>query len=151
MRRAWPAALVVLVLVVVADQLSKRLVRDGIAPGDERHVLPGLRLVHSANHGIAFGLAIGGKPVTIALVALVLLALLVHFARNSDRPLLWLATGLIAGGAVGNLIDRLKYGAVTDFVQLPLWPAFNVADAAISVGVLTLIYTVTADAHRSSR
>jgi len=62
-----------------------------------------------------------------------------YFALHSTRPLLWLATGLLLGGALGNLLDRLRDDAVTDFIDLPLWPAFNLADVSITAGVLVLL------------
>ncbi len=69
-------------------------------------------------------------------------ALLIFFARHSRRPLVWLPTGLLLGGAAGNLIDRLDRGYVTDFIDLPAWPAFNVADICITLGVLSLLYVL---------
>jgi signal peptidase II len=69
-------------------------------------------------------------------------ALLVFFARHRDRPLVWLPTGLLIGGATGNLIDRLREGAVTDWFDLSWFPAFNLADVAITFGVLTLLYVL---------
>ena len=65
-----------------------------------------------------------------------------YFAMRPERPLLWLPTGMLVGGAIGNLIDRIAHGAVTDFIQLPHWPAFNVADMSITFGVLTLLYVL---------
>ena len=77
-------------------------------------------------------------------------ALLTFFATHADRPLVWLPTGLLLGGAVGNLIDRTARGAVTDFIKLPRWPAFNVADIAITFGVLALLYVLEAAASDAS-
>ncbi|HUN79162.1 MAG TPA: signal peptidase II, partial [Solirubrobacteraceae bacterium] len=97
----------------------------------------------SRNHGVAFGfLPHDGTAVTIVIV-LALLALLVYFARNAARPLIWLPTGMLVGGALGNIIDRLREGSVTDFVKLPLgWPPFNLADASITLGVLILLFVI---------
>ena len=72
----------------------------------------------------------------------VLALLLFYFARHTDRPLAWLPTGLLLGGALGNMFDRLHRGAVTDFIDVPLWPSFNVADMAITFGVLSLLYVI---------
>jgi signal peptidase II len=69
-------------------------------------------------------------------------ALLIFFATHSRRPLVWLPTGLLLGGAAGNLIDRLDRGYVTDFIDLPAWPAFNLADVSITLGVLSLLYVL---------
>ena len=85
-------------------------------------------------------------------IGLALLALLVYFARNATRPLLWLPTGLLFGGAIGNIVDRVREGAVTDFIKLPLgWPPFNLADACITVGVIILIALVAHDDEERRR
>jgi len=98
-----------------------------------------LSLVHAQNSGVAFSL-LSGSEVIVVLVTLVIVgAVLVFFAGHSDTRLLWLSTGLIVGGALGNLLDRIRAGSVTDFIQLPHWPAFNLADTSITLGVATLI------------
>jgi signal peptidase II len=146
--RAWLAAATVLVLVVAADQLSKAAVRDSITPGEERRFLPGVELVNTRNHGVAFGFLPGSHVGVTILIAVALLALLAYFALHVTRPLIWLPTGLLIGGAVGNVVDRLHSGSVTDFLKLPLgWPPFNLADAAITIGVLVLF--LVADRGRS--
>ena len=128
------------VFVIVADQLSKVEVRSSIEVGERVHVLGPLDFTHTHNEGVAFGMASGGgiPVIVLSLVALVALgAFLAHSPRS--RPI-WIASGLIFGGAVGNLIDRVNQGHVTDFVLLPHWPAFNVADCAITVGVVVLAW-----------
>ena len=139
------------VVVVAADQATKALVRSEIARGDERDLLLGARLVHVRNDGVAFG-QLGGSAVLVGVVVTVALAgLLAYFAMHRDTPLIWLPTGLLLGGALGNLIDRLHAGAVTDFVKLPHWPAFNVADMAITAGVIALLVVIELDARRRER
>jgi signal peptidase II len=129
--------------VVVADQLSKHLVERSITPGEERKLLPGVELVNTHNRGVAFGFLPGSHTGVTILIALALIALLAYFARHSARPLLWLPTGLLLGGAIGNVIDRARHGAVTDFVKLPLgWPPFNIADVSITLGILILLVLV---------
>jgi signal peptidase II len=140
--RAWRRAALVLVAVVVVDQVTKALVRDGVRLGEEDSILPAVSLVHVRNTGVAFGAFAGGGVVVVALVAGALAALLFYFVTHLDRPLVWLPTGLLLGGALGNIIDRVRDGAVTDFVKLPHWPAFNVADVAITFGVLTLLWVI---------
>jgi len=136
------AALVALA-VVALDQLSKRAVRASIVPGEEHRLLPGIDLVNTRNHGVAFGLFPGEALAVTIVIGLALLALLVYFALHSARPLIWLPTGMLLGGALGNIIDRLRSGAVTDFVKLPLgWPPFNLADVSITLGVLILLFVV---------
>jgi len=136
-------ATLVAVAVLGLDQLSKRIVAHAIAPGDEVGVLPGIELVHTRNHGVAFGLAAGDQMLVTILVGVALMALLLYFATHARRPLVWLPTGLLLGGALGNLLDRVRTGSVVDFIQLPLgWPPFNLADASIVVGVAILLYVI---------
>jgi signal peptidase II len=153
--RAWARAAAVLVVVVVVDQVTKALVRGGIDVGHEDAVLPGISLVHVRNSGVAFGAFAGGGLIVVALVAAALGALLFYFVTHVDKRLIWLPTGMLLGGSVGNIIDRVRDGAVTDFVKLPAWPAFNVADMAITFGVLVLLWVIEqesderrADGHR---
>jgi signal peptidase II len=140
---AWARAGLVLVVVVALDQLSKHLVEGSIVPGEERRVLPGLQFVDEHNHGVAFGFLPGHHVAVTVVIGVAVLALLAYFLRNSTRPLIWLPTGMLVGGAIGNIADRLRAGSVTDFVKLPLgWPPFNLADAAITLGVLLLIIVI---------
>jgi signal peptidase II len=132
----------VLAAVVALDQLTKALVRGGIEVGDEDSILPGVSLVHVRNSGVAFGAFSGGGLIVVALVAAALGALLFYFFTHLDKRLVWLPTGLLLGGSIGNIIDRLRDGAVTDFVKLPAWPAFNVADVSITFGVLVLLWVI---------
>jgi signal peptidase II len=137
--------LVVAALVVTLDQLSKLWVR---ANSPRIELLPGfLDLVHVENYGSAFGLLANQTflIITIGIASLLFILLFLHYLPPATT-LGTLPIGLILGGAVGNLIDRLRFGYVTDFIDIHLqslfhWPAFNVADAAITVGILTLIYS----------
>ena len=140
--RAWARAGLVLLAVLIVDQVTKALVRHGIDVGDSDAVLPGVDLVHVRNDGVAFGALAGGGLVVAVVIAAAIGALLVYFATHADRPLIWLPTGMLAGGALGNIIDRVREGSVTDFIKLPLWPAFNVADMCITFGVLILLYVI---------
>ncbi len=147
-RMAWTRAALVLVAVIAAEQLTKRWIADSITPGQTRHVLPGLQFVHTFNDGIAFGLAPGGHTIVIALIGLALLGVLLYFARHSTRRLVWLPTGLLLGGALSNILDRVRDGSVTDFIKLPLgWPPFNLADASITVGVIILALVIESGAR----
>ena len=138
-RGAWARTGLTVGLVVAADQLTKKLARDGVRPGEEDPIFPALKLVNVRNEGVAFGIDAGGKTLVIAIIALALLALVLYFARHTARPLIWLPTGLLVGGALGNIVDRIRDGAVTDFLKIPAWPAFNIADVAITFGVLALV------------
>jgi signal peptidase II len=138
-RRTLLRTALVAVAVVAADQVSKAIVRSSIGPFDTIHVLPGLTLVRARNSGVAFSMFSGGGTVVVLVAVLALGALLAFFVTNIHRRLVWLPTGLLLGGAAGNLIDRLRHGGVTDFIHLPHWPAFNLADMAITVGVVVLV------------
>jgi len=141
--RTLARAGLILALVVGLDQLTKALVRGGIDIGDEDSILPGISLVHVRNSGVAFGAFSGGGIIVVALVAAALAALLFYFFTHLDKRLVWLPTGMLLGGSIGNIIDRARDGAVTDFVKLPAgWPAFNVADVAITVGVIVLLWVI---------
>ncbi len=143
MRSPWIRAALVALLVVALDQIAKHAVRASIVPGEEHGVLPGVELVNTRNRGVAFGLRPGDPLLVTVVIALALLALLVYFARHSARPLIWLPTGMLLGGALGNVIDRLRAGYVTDFIKLPLgWPPFNLADVSITLGVVILLLVV---------
>jgi signal peptidase II len=152
--RVFARAGLVLALVVVLDQVTKALVRGGIDVGDEDSVLPAISLVHVRNTGVAFGAFAGGGIIVVALVAAALSALLYYFFTHLDKRLVWLPTGMLLGGSIGNIVDRIRDGAVTDFVKLPAWPAFNVADVSITFGVLVLLWVIEqqdadgADDHR---
>lgn len=132
----------VLALVLVLDQVTKALVRHNVEVGSEDSVLPAVTLVHVRNSGVAFGAFSGGGAIVIALVVAALSALLYYFVTHLDKRLVWLPTGMLLGGSIGNVIDRIRDGAVTDFVKLPAWPAFNVADIAITFGVLVLLWVI---------
>lgn len=139
---AFARAGLLAVIVIGVDQLTKHFVRAGIAVGDERKLFIGIKLVHVRNTGVAFSLFSGGGTVVLVITLLALALLGAYLARRPERPWLWLPTGLLIGGALGNLIDRVVHGAVTDFIKFPLWPAFNVADIAITFGVLSLLWVL---------
>ncbi|MBE9529215.1 MAG: signal peptidase II [Proteobacteria bacterium] len=140
-------SIIVAVVIAIADQVTKAVIVSYLVWGEARTLIPGLfNIVYYKNTGAAFGIfASGGSARTIFLtvvsgVALVVIAVLI---RKSDRRSAF-ALSLIAGGAVGNLIDRLRYGSVVDFLDLHAgtlhWPAFNIADSAITVGVVIMLY-----------
>ena len=145
MSSPWARAGAVAAGVVVLDQATKAILRDRIPRGGREEVLPFLDLVHTRNSGIAFGALAGGGVIVTVVIVLALVALLAYFATHVHRPLAWLPTGMLLGGALGNVIDRARDGAVTDFVKLPHWPAFNVADTAITLGVVALLFVLERD------
>jgi signal peptidase II len=144
--RAWALAAGLCVLVVAADQAAKAAIEHNLVIGQKVEVLGPLKLTLSHNRGVAFGLA-GGGGVGLIVIGLLALGVVGYlFARNPTRPWMWLATGLVAGGALGNLTDRVRADAVTDFVDLPPWPPFNLADMAITAGVIVLVVLYLRDA-----
>jgi signal peptidase II len=128
--------------VVVADQVTKAIVRGSLDQFQDVKVIPGVHLVRSENSGVAFSVFSGGGPLVVIVAIVALGALLAFFVTHLHRRLVWLPTGLLLGGAAGNLIDRVRLGGVTDFVKLPHWPAFNLADACITVGVVILVWVL---------
>src|SRR5207302_2489699 len=90
----------------------------------------------------AFGFLSGGGALVLGFTLLALTVLIGYLAIRPGRPWLWLPTGMLVGGAVGNLIDRVSTGSVIDFIKLPHWPAFNVADMSITFGVLVLLWVL---------
>jgi signal peptidase II len=146
-RSAWTLALAVMVAVLVVDQAAKAIVRSEITPGDPVEVFSFFHLVNTRNAGIAFG-ALGGTWLVTALVIAALIGIVAVFNAYATRRLAWLPTGLLLGGALGNIIDRVHDSGVTDFLKFPHWPQFNLADVAITVGVLSLVLVLDEDRGR---
>ena len=143
MSRAGPAAaLATAGLVIAVDQVTKQLVDSGIDRGDSVNVFFGLDLTNTRNTGVAFGALQGAGLIVAILIGLSLALLIGYFVANRDMPWLWLPVGLLLGGAIGNLIDRASEGAVIDWIDPVAWPAFNLADACIVVGVFSLLWVV---------
>ena len=139
--RAWRFAGALCGLVVVADQAAKALVERNLLPGEDVEVLGPVELTLAHNTGVAFGLAGGGGVRLVLLTAVALAVIGYVFSRDPTRPGLWVAAGLLAGGALGNLADRIRTGSVTDYVQIGSWPAFNLADVAVTLGVIVLVFS----------
>jgi signal peptidase II len=141
-RRAAVRAAIVFLVVIALDQLSKHTLGTWIKPGQVRHVIPGLTFVYERNTGVAFSF-LAGTGALVYVVTIVALGCLVTFMlMRPTRRLLWLPTGMLVGGAVGNLVDRIARGSVIDFIKLPHWPAFNVADMSITFGVIILVLVI---------
>jgi signal peptidase II len=144
------AAIATAGLVVAVDQATKQIANANIERGGEVNVFFGLDLTNTRNTGVAFG-ALEGAGLAVGILIGVSLALLVaYFAVNRSMPWLWLPVGLLLGGALGNLADRVREGAVIDFIDPVAWPAFNVADACIVVGVFGLLWVVEGSSRRAS-
>ena len=138
-RAQWVALLVVAGAAVVADQLTKQLVGRTLDLGESVDIAGPFSIHHVQNSGIAFGLFGSRTAIVIGVTAIAVGAMLVFFARSGRRhPVLPVALGLVLGGSIANLIDRVRLGHVTDFLDLVAWPAFNLADTFIVVGVAIL-------------
>jgi signal peptidase II len=140
----WLRLLVAVAVVIGLDQLSKQLAIAAVDRGDSVNVFLGLDITNTRNSGVAFGALQGSETIVPLLIACALIALVAYFAANAGRPWLWLPAGMLLGGALGNLTDRVREGSVIDFIDPIAWPAFNLADSCIVVGVLVLLYVVEA-------
>lgn len=139
---AWRHAAIGAAIFVVLDQVTKQAVIASIRRGDSVNVFFGLNLTNTRNRGVAFG-ALAGRGWLVPALTLVALSLLIgYFIVRAERPWLWLPVGIIVGGALGNLADRARDGAVIDFIDPAFWPAFNLADTGIVLGILALLYVV---------
>ncbi len=140
--QAWARALATLAAAFAADQVTKQLADSRLMRGESVNVFLGIDFTNVRNRGVAFGALEGSGVVVGILIGLALVLLLAYFAANATKPLLWLPVGLLLGGALGNLADRAREGAVIDFIDPIAWPAFNLADAMIVVGVVLLLYVI---------
>ncbi len=146
--RAWCLAGALCALVVGADQAAKAIAEANLTVGEKVDLLGPLGLTLTHNRGVAFGLA-GGAGAPLVLLALVALGVVGYlFARDPTRPWMWVATGLLAGGAIGNLVDRVAADAVTDYIDIGSWPAFNLADIAITFGIVLLVLLYLREAEK---
>jgi signal peptidase II len=137
-------ALATVGVVVSLDQLSKAWALSSLDRGEKVNVFIGIDLTNVRNEGIAFGAFAGSGLVVIGAVTVALAALLIFFVTHLDKPGLWLPVGMVLGGALGNLADRARMHGVTDFIDPVLWPAFNLADVSIVLGVLGVLYLTEA-------
>lgn len=145
-RRRWQVAAILALAVLLLDQMTKVIIRSNLEPGEDIPVIPGFEITRVRNEGIAFSLFPGRQSLiatlTVIALALIALALLKLVARNT-----WVAAGagLLFGGSLGNLIDRVQHGGVTDFINLTHWPAFNVADMGIVCGAVCVVIGLLKD------
>jgi signal peptidase II len=139
-RRQWAALALVAGAAGAADQATKHLVVGQLGLGQSVEVLGPLSIHHVQNSGIAFGLFASATSIVIFLTALAVLWMLVFFARSgAGHPVLPVGLGLVLGGSLSNLVDRVRLGHVTDFLDFTFWPAFNLADTFIVTGVATIL------------
>lgn len=145
---AWARMVAALGATVAVDQVTKAIVVANVGRGEQINVFLGVDLTNVRNTGVAFGAFAGSAAPIAVLSGLALAGLLTYFAFNAARPWLWLPVGAVLGGAVANLADRAREGAVIDFIDPVAWPAFNIADIAIVCGVLGLLYVIDAPRWR---
>jgi signal peptidase II len=146
----WLGLGLVALAAAAGDQLTKAIVSSRLGLGEAVDVVGPFTIHHVRNTGIAFGLFSDATSIVIGLTAIAITALVVFFARSARRhPLLPVAVGFVLGGSISNLVDRLRLGHVTDFLDLDYWPAFNLADTFIVVGV-GLLFVCFVAADRSS-
>ncbi len=148
----WIALGVIAGTAIVADQLTKSIVSLRLPTGQAVATLGPFSIHHVQNTGIAFGLFADSTTAVIVLTTTAVAAMLVLFGRTAQRhPLLPVALGLVIGGSIANLIDRVRLGHVTDFLDFDYWPAFNLADTFIVVGVGLLFASFVASDRTSPR
>ncbi|MBI2684653.1 MAG: signal peptidase II [Actinobacteria bacterium] len=140
-RARWTRFAVAAGLLLVVDQVTKAIVRATLELGERRDVIPGLAIERTDNTGIAFSL-LPGRQVVVTVLSLVAMVgigvLLASLGRRNASVAL--GGGALVGGSIGNLVDRLTRGAVTDFLRLPNWPNFNIADVGITCGTILVVY-----------
>jgi signal peptidase II len=137
--RGWVRATTLAAAVLVLDQATKQLAASALDAGERVDLVLGFELADVRNTGIAFGLLADGQGLLIAVTLGALALVIGYFALDPSRPGMWIAVGLLAGGAIGNLADRVREDEVIDFFDPPLWPAFNLADVAIVAGIAALV------------
>jgi signal peptidase II len=141
----WAGLATVAVAAVFADQLTKHIVTRTLTLDDSVHVVGPLSIHHVQNSGIAFGLFSSATVVVTIVTSIAIIWMLAFFARSGSRhPVLPAALGLLIGGSLSNLVDRIRLHHVTDFIDLNWWPAFNLADSFIVVGVAILLAALVA-------
>jgi signal peptidase II len=148
----WAALGLVVLAAVIADQATKQLVSSTLSLGDATAELGPFSIHHVQNSGIAFGLFPTATTIVIVLTAIAVGWMVAFFARSGARhPVLPVGLGLVIGGSVSNLVDRIRLGHVTDFLDLTFWPAFNLADTFIVVGVAVLFGALVASDREPRR
>jgi signal peptidase II len=148
----WASLATVALSALGADQLTKAIVTSRLDLYDEVHVVGPFSIHHVTNSGIAFGLFASATSIVILLTSLAVAWMLYFFARSGSRhPILPVALGLVMGGSVSNLVDRVRLGHVTDFLDLRYWPAFNLADTFIVVGVAALLLALVVSDRNAAK
>ena len=149
--RHWVSLVAIVAAAVTADQVTKEVVARALAVGEEVQIAGPFSIHHVHNSGIAFGFFASATSIVIVVTAIAVGWMLLFFSRSGARhPVLPVALGLVLGGSLGNLLDRVRLGYVTDFLDFRFWPAFNLADVFIVVGV-AILFGALAGGDRSKR
>ena len=148
----WLGLLLVAAAAGAADQITKHVVANALEPDRSVHLAGPFSIEHVHNSGIAFGLFASRTSAVVVLTAVAVAAMLVFFSRSAGRHrFLPVALGFVLGGSVSNLVDRVRLGYVTDFLHVRYWPAFNLADSFIVIGVALLFLSFVAADRTSPR
>ena len=148
----WVGLGAVALAAIGADQLTKAIVSSQLGLNESVHVVGPFSIRHIQNSGIAFGLFASATSLVILLTVAAVAWMLYFFARSGSRhPVLPVALGLVIGGSVSNLLDRVRLGHVTDFLDFRYWPAFNLADSFIVVGVAALLLALVASDREAGK
>lgn len=140
-RERWTRLGIVAAVVLIADQIVKAIIRGQLEVGEGWTVTGFLSILRVTNHGIAFGMFPGRQAYVAIITVLALCAIAVFLARLVHRNLIAATgAGLLVGGSLGNLMDRLVHGGVTDYIDFSFWPTFNLADACITVGAVLIVW-----------
>ncbi len=143
--------LILSIVVLLLDQATKLAVRFSFEYGHPRNIIGDfVRLTYVENPGMAFSIHIGNQTLFTLFAFLASIVILVYLIRaRNDRLLLRVSLALIFGGAIGNLVDRVLYGKVVDFIDIGIastrWPIFNIADSAVTVGMVVLAWLILFD------
>jgi signal peptidase II len=148
----WAGLAAVAIAALVGDQLTKHIVRSELGPDESVQILGPFSIHRVQNSGIAFGLFSSATAIVTVLTAVAVGWMLVFFARSGSRhPVLPAALGLLIGGSLSNLVDRVRLGHVTDFLDVGRWPSFNLADTFIVIGVSILLLGLVISDTRPKR
>ena len=138
-------AIIISALVIMADIITKEIIVSSVSLYERINVLPFLNIVHVQNKGAAFGVFAGlGNNIFIG-IAIIAIIFIVVYLMKAPKGLETYALSLVLGGAIGNFVDRVRIGKVTDFIDVYVndwhWPSFNVADSALTVGIALFIFS----------
>ena len=154
--RHYLLLLAIALLVIILDQWSKGLIRRNLVLGEEIYPIPFLapffRFTYWQNTGAAFGMFQNANILLLTLAVIIAAAVIWYYHRAVDEPLLYrVSLGLILGGALGNMIDRVQLGFVTDFIAVGRFPVFNVADSSVTVGVVLMLLGLLLQEHKEKK